>query len=162
TLPCMAVLIVLAPEIIRFLYGEQWLPAATAARLLLLLGGVRVLMDLVFDLVAADGRSQRTLALRALWLVALIPALHAGARLDGLRGVGTAHVIVALAVVLPLLLRTLRGSGVAASVLASQAVRPALATGAMVAAMLLVLPFISGDLLTLVAVGAVGGAAYAA
>ena len=53
-------------------------------------------------------------------------------------------------------------SGVAASVLASQAVRPALATGAMVAAMLLVLPFISGDLLTLVAVGAVGGAAYAA
>ena len=162
TLPCLAVLIVLTPEIIGFLYGEQWLPAAVAARVLLLLGGVRVLMDLVFDLVAADGRSRTTLALRSLWLVALVPALYAGARLDGLRGVGTAHVIVALVVVLPLLLRTLRGSGVPLSALLPQVVRPGLATAASVVAMLLVLPFVSGDLLTLVAVGAVGGAVYVA
>lgn len=162
TLPCLALLIVLTPEVIGFLYGDRWLPAAIAARLLLLLGGVRVLMDLMFDLVAADGRSHTTLMLRLLWLAALVPALFAGAHLDGLRGVGTAHVIVALVVVLPLLLRIVRATGVPLRGLTAQVVRPVLATAAAVGVMLLLMPFVGGHLVRLVLIGGVGGVVYLA
>jgi O-antigen/teichoic acid export membrane protein len=161
TLPMVAVIFVLTPEIIGFLYGDRWLPAVAAARLLVIVGGVRVGMELVFDLIAADGRSRENLVFRSIWLVVLVPALIVGARLDGLRGVGTAHLVVTLAVVFPLLLRSLARSGVPVRAAAQHLVRPVVATVAAVIAMSALLPLLSGDLTRLLVVGGVGTGVYA-
>jgi hypothetical protein len=118
-------------------------------------------MELVFDLIAADGRSRENLVFRSIWLVVLVPALIVGARLDGLRGVGTAHLVVTLAVVFPLLLRSLARSGVPVRAAAQHLVRPVVATVAAVIAMSALLPLLSGDLTRLLVVGGVGTGVYA-
>lgn len=161
-LPIVVVLAALAPEVIRFLYGPKWLPAATALRFLLVLGGLRIVIDLLIDLAIADGRPHMALAVRMAWLVLLVPALAVGASLDGLRGVGIAHVAVAALVVTPWLLLDARRSGIRTAVLARQAVRPALAAAVSLAAMLALLPLVSGHVLRLAVIGAVGGLAYLA
>ena len=92
-LPVVLLLGVLAPEVIRFVYGEKWLPAVTALRFLLVLGGLRIVLELFGNLISADGRPQVNLAIRFVWLVALVPALLLGAHLEGIRGVGIGHMV---------------------------------------------------------------------
>lgn len=162
TVPLVLILGVLAPEVVGVVYGDKWLPAATAVRFLLVLGGLRVVQDLLFDVIAADGRSRANLRVRLAWLVVLVPALLLGAELDGIRGVGIAHMAVSLAVVTPLLLSAGRLSGIGVRPLASQALRPLAAGGVALAAMLAVLPVASGDIVRLGVVGATGGLVYVA
>jgi O-antigen/teichoic acid export membrane protein len=161
TVPLVVVVVVLAPEVVRVLYGEQWSAAATAVQFLLVLGGLRVLLDLMFDLLAADGRSMANMAVRSLWLVSLVPALWVGARLDGIRGAGVAHVLVAVLVVLPTMLVALARSGITARLLAGAAARPVVAGASTAVTMVLGLQFIDGDLARLVVVGGLGVAVYA-
>lgn len=158
--PMVVVLAALSGEVIEFLYGEKWLPAATPLRFLVLLGGMRIVIDLLVDLTIADGRPRVALAIRALWLAAVVPALAVGAEVDGLRGVGIGHVVVAGGLVLPLLLLDARRSGIPASALGRQAVRPLLAGAAATAATLAAAPLASGALGRLVVAGAAGGVAY--
>lgn len=160
--PLVVVLEVLAPEVIRFLYGNKWEAAATPLRFLVLLGGLRIVIDLLMDLTIADGRPTTSLKIRTVWLIALIGALAAGAHLDGLRGVGIAHVMVAVLIIVPWLLVDARRSGVKAVWLGRQVVRPALAGLLSAAAMLAVLAVLHGDLLRLFVGGAVGGLVYLA
>jgi O-antigen/teichoic acid export membrane protein len=162
TVPLVVIVAVLAPEVVVVLYGEKWLAAATAVRWLLVLGGLRVLLDLMFDLLAADGRSSTNMALRSLWLVTLVPSLWVGARLDGIRGAGIAHVAVALLVVSPVLLAALGRSGIRARLLAREAVRPALAGASCTVAMVLSLSLFAGDVVRLLLVGGLGAAVYTA
>lgn len=159
--PLVVMLAVLAPEVIEFLYGGKWLPAATPLRLLVLLGGMRIVIDLLVDLTIADGRTRVALGIRAVWLAAVVPALAIGANVDGLRGVGAGHVLVAGLLVLPLLLADARRSGIRTSVLARQAVRPLLAGAAAAAAAMVVRPLVSGPLLRLALAGSAGALAYA-
>ena len=63
-LPVVLLLGVLAPEVIRFVYGEKWLPTVTALRFLLVLGGLRIVLELFGNLISADGRPQVNLAIR--------------------------------------------------------------------------------------------------
>lgn len=158
--PMVTTLAVLAPEVIEFLYGRKWAPAATPLRFLLILGGMRIVMDLLVDLTIADGRPRTALAVRSAWLVAVVPALAVGAEADGLRGVGIAHVLVASIVVLPLLLMDARRSGVRPVDLGRQAVRPLLSGVAAAAAALAVVPFVPGVVPRLVVAGGAGGLAY--
>lgn len=158
--PLVVVLAVLAPDVIRFLYGEKWLSAATPLRFLVMLGGLRILIDLLIDLTIADGRPRVALAVRTGWLVAIVPALLIGAERDGLRGVGVAHLLVAASVVLPWLLLDARRSGIRTAVLARQAFRPVVAGAVSAAVMLAVLPAVSGALPRLVLAGGCGTAAY--
>ena len=92
--PLVVLLAVLGPEVITFVYGERWLEAATPLRFLVVLGGMRVLIDLFVDLSIADGRPNVALAIRSIWLAALVPAIAVGAAADDLRGVGIAHLVV--------------------------------------------------------------------
>jgi len=158
--PLVVMIAVLAPEVIEFLYGPKWLPAATPLRFLVLLGGIRIVIDLLVDLTIADDRPGVALAVRTVWLAAVIPALAVGANSDGLRGVGIAHVLVAAALVVPLLLLDARRSGIRTSALGRQAVRPLLAGAAGAGAALAVLPLVSGVVVRLVVGGAAGGIAY--
>ena len=160
--PLVIVLGILAPEVITLVYGERWAEAAVPLRFLVVLGGGRILFDLLLDLSIADGRSVTALVVRTAWLVALVPTMAVGAATAGLKGVGIAHLAVGCLVVLPLLLRDARRSGLSPRDLGQYAGRPIVAGLVSTAAMLLTLPLVAGDFARLVVVGAVGGVSYLA
>ena len=158
-LPVVLLLGVLAPEVIRFVYGEKWLPAVTALRFLLVLGGLRIVLELFGNLISADGRPQVNLAIRLVWLVALVPALLLGAHLEGIRGVGIGHMAVLLILVLPMFLRAVAKSGIRARALWHHSWRALVAAIAAGALMILLLPVADG-LYRMAVLGSVGLLVY--
>lgn len=158
-LPLVLMLGVLGPEVIRFVYGDKWLPAVTALRFLLVLGALRIVIELLGNLVSADGRPKVNLAIRFLWLVVLIPVLLVGANVDGIRGVGIGHMVVVLGLVLPLFVRAVGVSGIRPGALWRYSWRALAAAAAAGAVMLLLLPVAHG-LFRLALLGSAGLAVY--
>lgn len=113
TLPVCLLLSGAAQPLIRLVYGAAWEPASAALLWLGILGGLRILFELVYDYFVVLARSRAVFTVQLIWLVALVPALVAGARMDGISGVGAAHVAVAALVVLPLYLWELSRAGIA-------------------------------------------------
>jgi O-antigen/teichoic acid export membrane protein len=113
TLPVCLVLTGAAVPLVDFLYGSAWAPAADALVWLGVLAGLRILFELVYDYFVVLARTRLVLAVHAAWLVALVPAVYVGAKLGGLGGASAGMVAVALAVVLPIYLVTLRRMGIA-------------------------------------------------
>ncbi|GII89079.1 hypothetical protein Ssi03_70690 [Sphaerisporangium siamense] len=153
TLPICLLLSGAAPSVIRFVYGREWEPAAVALAGLGVLAGLRIFFELIYDYLVVLERSRAVLAVQALWLVVLVPAMWIGVSRDGLRGAAIALVAVAAIVVLPTYLGQLRGSGVGLADLAAnlwQAVLAALAVGA---AGVLAVRTLSPDLVVLAASG---------
>ncbi len=109
--PLSVGLATLGRPLVLFVYGDKWHDAAAALGLLAVLGGFRVVLDLCYDMLAAVGRSRLLLALQGIWILALGPALVAGARVDGIRGVAAAHVLVAALIVTPCYVTALRRAG---------------------------------------------------
>jgi Membrane protein involved in the export of O-antigen and teichoic acid len=128
TLPVCLVLSALAHPLVRFVYGEKWVPAATALSVLAALGALRIGLQLMTDVLVAVGRGRRAFLLQVVWLAALVPSLTVGARLDGLRGVAIGHVVVAAGLMLPLHLSALHPLGISGSALARAAARPLIST----------------------------------
>ncbi len=91
----------LADALVGFIYDDSWLRAARVLSWLALLGGIRVSLGLVFDLLIALGRSKDTLRIQLLWLAAAVPAIWFGSALGGIVGVGVAHAAVAVGVAVP-------------------------------------------------------------
>ncbi|SDI65188.1 polysaccharide transporter, PST family [Actinokineospora alba] len=154
--PICGLLAIMAVPTIRLMYGEKWVGAATALVFLAVLGVARVALQLCFDLLIALGHARRTLALQAMWVVALLPALVLGASVGGVAGVGVAHMLVAVLIMVPAFLWTLGRLGIPAAGLAKAVARPF--AGVL---LLCVVPFLatrhlSPDLLIL-AVGGIGG-----
>lgn len=143
-LPTVLMLAVLGHEVITFVYGDKWLPAVTALRFLLVLGALRIVIELLGNLVSADGRPKVNLAIRFLWLVVLVPVLLAGANLDGIRGVGIGHMVVVLGLVLPLFVRAVGASGIRAGALWHHSWRALVAAVAAGGVMVLLLPVAHG------------------
>jgi O-antigen/teichoic acid export membrane protein len=158
-LPLVLMLGVLGPEVIRFVYGDKWLPAITALRFLLVLGALRIVIELLGNLVSADGRPKVNLGIRFLWLVVLIPVLLVGANIDGIRGVGIGHMLVVLGLVLPLFVRAVGVSGIRPSALWHHSWRALAAAAAAGAVMILLLPVAQG-LFRVAIAGAAGMAVY--
>lgn len=111
-LPIAVLMGTLAPAVVEFLYGTNWLPAAQVLRFLAVVMAVRMLTLLITDILAALGRTKATMWVNLCWAVALVPALLVGARLDGIEGAAVAHAVVAVVVALPLLGVALHRSGV--------------------------------------------------
>ncbi|RCG31867.1 polysaccharide biosynthesis protein [Sphaerisporangium album] len=154
TLPVCLLLSGAAPAVIRFVYGEEWAPAAVALAGLGVLAGLRIFFELVYDYLVVLERSRAVLAVQALWLIVLVPAMWIGVNRDGLRGAAIALVAVAAIVVLPTYLGQLRRSGVHIVDLAAnlwQAVLAALAVGAVA---VLAVRTLSPDIVVLAAAGA--------
>lgn len=107
-----------ATPLIGLLYGDKWLPAVVALQWLALLGALRVVLELCYDLLVADGRAGALVRVQIGWLIALVLALPIGARLGGIEGVAIAQGVVVAAIVLPLNVRLLAGSGVRLGTLA--------------------------------------------
>ena len=98
--------------LISFVYGARWLPAAQPLMWLALLGAVQVFFLLAYDLFVVLGRSHFLLSTQLVWLMALVPALIVGARMDGIYGASLAELAVAAVCILPLYLVKLSKAGI--------------------------------------------------
>lgn len=131
--PGCALLAALPGPLIDAVYGPQWFPGAQALRYLAILGLLRIAYELCYDFLVAAGKRRTLLAVQGWWLLALIPTLIVGARLDGIAGVGAGHIMVAGGLVAPAFLYALRSAGVPLLGVLQVSVRP-LAGGVLVVA----------------------------
>jgi PST family polysaccharide transporter len=142
TLPACLAIAVFAEPMIRTVYGDTWLAAASVLPWLMVLALARVLSELAYDFLVALGASRSNLALQFIWLVALLVTLPVAVKAGGIEGVAIAHAGIALLIAGPAYAFVLRGTGVSLRAIAVQIVRPlagtALAAGAGVAVLVLV------------------------
>jgi PST family polysaccharide transporter len=101
-----------ATPLIRFAYGARWLPAAGPLLWLSLLAALTIFFQLVYDYFVVLARTRVVFTLQLGWLLVLVPALFAGARIGGITGVGLAEAAVAGGVIAPWYLHELRGAGI--------------------------------------------------
>lgn len=152
----------LAYPTVGVVYGSKWRDAAPVLVALTLLGGTRVVIEFIYDVFVAVGRARPLLWLQGLWVVLLVPALTAGARIDGVRGVGIAHALVALAIMLPVFARSLHPLGISIVDVAAQFTRPLLGAAAAGAAGILAVHVLGESLPGLVVGGLAIVSVYAA
>ena len=152
----------LATPLVGILYGDKWLPAIAALQWLALLGALRVVLELCYDLLVAVGRAGALVRVQIGWLVALVLALPIGARLGGIEGVAIAQGVVVAAIVLPLNVRLLAGSGIHFGTLARALQPVALAAACAGLGALAVLQLDAPGWLTLLGGGLLMTVAYAA
>jgi O-antigen/teichoic acid export membrane protein len=120
TLPVCLFISGSAMPLLGFVYGQRWVPAAHALMWLAVLSGLRILYELAYDFFVVLARSRVVFTVQLVWLLALIPALIAGARADGISGAGLAEVAVAACVVLPWYLSELSKVGIGRRALAAR------------------------------------------
>jgi PST family polysaccharide transporter len=155
----MAVMMgVLAEPLVMTLYGSRWLPAADALRWLAVLGGARVIHELIYDLLIACDAPRVTARVQAVWLAALAPGLWIGAEIGGIGGVALAHAVIVTVVVGPAYALGLRGRGLFGRSTLRAFLVPALATAAVAAMTLLGRHLGGSEVVRLVVGGAMGGA----
>ncbi|MFE3999811.1 oligosaccharide flippase family protein [Nocardioides sp. YIM B13467] len=126
TLPGCSALAALAPEVIGLVYGDVWQAAAAPLLWLGALAVLRISFELAYDFLVIAGSTRSLMTIQIVWLIALVPALLAGAAWDGVGGVGLATFAVGLVVILPLHLFYLARAGVGLGGLAAGAALPAL------------------------------------
>jgi PST family polysaccharide transporter len=160
--PVACLLGALSLSVVTLLYGGRWAPAAGALAALAAFGALRVLFDLLATYLIARGATRPVLAVQVAWLVALLPAVVVGARVGGSAGVGWAHVVVGVVVVLPLYLGAVRRSGADLRALAAATWLPLVAAGPTVAAAVLVARQVPTPLGALAAGGTAGALVYVA
>ena len=109
-----------ATPLIRFAYGARWLPASRVLLWLSLLAALTIFFQLVYDYFVVLARTRVVFTIQLGWLLVLLPALIAGARLGGIVGIAMAEVAVAGGVILPWYLHELKGAGIRRRVLGSR------------------------------------------
>lgn len=129
--PACLLLAIFATPLIRFVYGDRWLPSAAPLVVLALVGVMRIAMELAYDVLAAVGRTVGILIVHTLWLVALVPALVIGGRHGGIEGVAWGHLVTLAIVVLPAYGWALSKAGLPLSSYGRGLVRPAIGGMAM-------------------------------
>ena len=118
TLPVCLLIAGSAVPLISFVYGPKWAAAAHALVWLAILSALRVIFELAYDYFVVLAKSRAVFTAQLVYLITLVPAVIAGARIAGISGVAIAGVAVAGAVVLPWYLAELSRTGVLARVLA--------------------------------------------
>ena len=101
-LPFCVLLSAASEEIVTFVYGSDWTPAATALQWLAITAAMRIVFELAYDFLVVLRRSGSILVIQLIWLIVLLPALLLGVHAGGLAGVSLAQTVVAAGVVLPL------------------------------------------------------------
>jgi PST family polysaccharide transporter len=117
--------------IVSLVYPVDYRGASAALAVLALLGAARVFLDFGYDLLSGIGRTRSLFLLQVLWIVVLVPALVIGAHVDDIAGVATAHVLVAVGLMIPAFILVVSGRGPSARAVISQVARP---TGAALSA----------------------------
>ncbi|MGQ0839390.1 lipopolysaccharide biosynthesis protein [Actinokineospora sp.] len=160
SIPVCTMLACYAAPMLHVVYGGQWTPAAVALQVLAGLGLLRILLFIGYDLLVALDGNRMLVALQALWLAAMLPALLVGTRVDGIRGAAVAQVAVALLVVVPAFAWAIhrRGIRLRLSMLACR--RPLVGGLLIVATALVVRHYIENSLAQLLIGGLVAVAVY--
>lgn len=164
-LPILVTMAVLAPYLIGFLYGSEWLPASAALRFLAIVVIARMLTALSFDILTSLGVTSATAWTNLGWAIALVPALIVGAHVGGIQGAAMAHAGVALVVAIPLTVLVLHRGGVSLRPVAPALVRPlvgGLVAGLIMALLALILGQKTSAFVVLAVAGGVGLAVYVA
>ena len=91
-----------AAPIVGTVYGSVWAPAAAVLAWLGVLAAFKILYELAYDYLVVIGASRAILALQAITLLTLVPAVIAGVLVSGITGAAAAQVFVAAGVMLPL------------------------------------------------------------
>ena len=159
-IPACVLLITLSEPLIKTIYGARWTPAATSLSLLGVLGLLRVFYELAYDGLAAADRRPTLLVVQGLWLVVLIPVLLVGARTHGINGVSAGHVLVAVLVVGPAFLWSLRRIGITVGALLRRCLRPIIGGILMAVVSLAIIHFAGSGIVGLVAASAAAGVVY--
>jgi PST family polysaccharide transporter len=102
TFPICLLLSGAAGPIIALVYGARWAPAAAVLAWLGVLAAFKILYELAYDYLVVIGASRAILALQAMTLASMIPALIVGVLVSGISGAAAAQVMVAASVMLPL------------------------------------------------------------
>lgn len=100
--PMSLAIAVLASPLLLSVYGPKSTPAIGVLTWIAVLGGVRVLMSFLFDLLVSTGHQRYVLGVQLTWVATATPALLVGAHLGGIRGAALAHAAVAIGVAAPL------------------------------------------------------------
>lgn len=161
--PIAAFTCVFAHPLIETVYGGRWLEAAPVLSVLALYGVLYVIGLLFDNIMIASGKTFTMFAVQAAALLALVPALLVGVRLDGLVGVGVGHIVVVLLVTMPayiIAIHRIVGAGVWTILRAFS--RPALAAVAAAGVALLATKGISLPIGKLTVGGVVGLIVYLA
>ena len=155
TLPICLLISGAAVPVLGFAYGTPWVPAAHALVWLAMLAALRILFELVYDFFVVLAQARVVFTVQAVWFVALVPALIAGAWAGGIAGAGLAEVAVAVCVVLPWYLAELSRVGITRRTLAARLWLPFTAAVAVGAAAAVAARLIPNDLASLSASGVV-------
>ena len=155
TLPVCLVGAAVADDVIRFVYGREWAPAADVFAVLVLVTAARIFVELSYDLLVVLRRTGRLLSVQLLWLAVLAPTVLLAARERGVVGVAVAELAVMAVVVVPCYLLMLRGCGLRILPMAVAVLPPLVvaAVGAAVAA--LVASELASPLLATLAAGVI-------
>ena len=122
--PVCLLLGALAVPLVTALYGQRWEPAAAALVGLSVLAACRSLTELFADFLVAMGRTRAVFVIQVIWLGALIPMLILGGEIAGIGGVGLAHALVGVLVVVPAYLVVLRSTGIKPSLVVRSVAGP--------------------------------------
>lgn len=111
TVPACVMLMMYAEPLLDFVYGEVWAAAASALTLLAVFAFIRVAIFVAYDVLLALDRGRALIRVQTVWLVALLPSIFVGTRLDGIRGAAIAQLCVAAVVAAPLFARLVHRAG---------------------------------------------------
>ncbi|QIX28839.1 oligosaccharide flippase family protein [Nocardioides sp. JQ2195] len=161
-LPVCLVMSATAPQLVAFVYGEQWSAAAPVLRWLALLAALRIFFELAYDYLVVRARTGAILRIQVVWIVVLVPALWLGIDRAGAGGAALALVLVAALVSLPMYLAEFARGGIGVRAVSNAVALPSLlaALAWMLATTLGVV--MSGAVLLLLVAGTVGGICMAA
>lgn len=151
--PAFFALAVAASPVVHFVYGDQWLPAASALAWLVVASCARVFQELIYDYLVVLGRTGSIFRIQMISLAVLLPALFAGAQLGGIAGLAAAQAVVATLVTLPLYAYQLHKAGFTVVSLFSRTWLALLCAGVWAVAVYLILQAVSGLILGLCIVG---------
>lgn len=110
--PAAMLLGALSVQVVIVVYGERWEPAGVALAALAVFGAFRIVLDLLATYLLARGLSKPVFLIQVIWIAVLVPVGLLGLRWGGLAGVGLAHTVVGVLVVLPAYLAVVRSLGV--------------------------------------------------
>ena len=112
TIPAFSALAGASVPLVRFVYGDIWLPAAAALSWLVISALAKIFCELAYDYIVVIGRTGKVLMIQIVGLLVLIPALVGGSIWGGLVGIAAAQAAVSFLVLLPMYLWQLRGAGI--------------------------------------------------
>jgi teichuronic acid exporter len=160
--PALAMIALLARDLIGVVLGPKWLPSVPVLQLLCVVGTIRVLTPVAMNLLPALGRPDLSFRYSLLNSILMPVSFVIGARVGGIVGVGWAWVLVFPFIAATLITQVLRLVGTPWRIYISNLTTPVISSAVVVATMAPALYLLPAGLLRLAISCLVAGLALAA